>query len=194
MSTRPPDFDDLVGPEVDAAERERLRRVHDLLVDVGPPPELSQASAPAIGVAPLAPLQPPSRRRRVALALAAALGVVAIFTLGLVVAAGDDPNADRVIAMTGSSGATASLEIFDVDEAGNWPMLIDVAGLPPADGDRLYQLWLTKDGRPTALCGSFHTDDEGRAVVPMNAPWRLDDFDGWVVVEAGSTTPVLATT
>jgi Anti-sigma-K factor rskA len=193
MSTRPPEFDDLVGPEVDDTERERLRRVHDLLVDVGPPPELSEMAAPAVGGAPVTPLRRPSRRRRVVLALAAALGVVAIFTLGLVVATGDDPDADRVVAMTGASGATASLEIFDVDEAGNWPMLIDVAGLPPADGDRLYQLWLTKNGKPTALCGSFHTDDEGRAVVPMNAPWRLDDFDGWVVVEAGSTMPILTT-
>jgi hypothetical protein len=193
MTPRPPEFDDLVGTEVDAAERDRLRRVHDLLVEAGPPPELSQTSAPAIGGAPVTPLRRPSRRRRVLLGLAAALGVVAIFTLGLVVAAGDDPDADRVVAMTGPSGATASLEIFDVDEAGNWPMLIDVDGLPPAREGRLYQLWLTREGRPTALCGSFHTDDDGRAVVPMNAPWRLDDFDGWVVVEAGSTTAVLTT-
>jgi Anti-sigma-K factor rskA len=193
MTPRPPDFDDLVGPEVNDAERARLRRVHDLLVDVGPPPELSQTSAPGIGAAPVTSLRQPSRRRRVALALAAALGVVAIFTLGLVVASGDDPAADRVVAMTGPSGATASLEIFAVDSAGNWPMLIDVTGLPPAADGRLYQLWLTKDGTPEALCGSFHTDDDGRAVVPMNAPWRLSDFDGWVVVEAGSTTPVLTT-
>jgi Anti-sigma-K factor rskA len=193
MTSRPPEFDDLVGPEVDAAERDRLRRVHDLLIDVGPPPELSQMSAPATGGAPVTPLRRPSGRRRAVLALAAVLGVVAIFTLGVVVADGGDPDAERVVAMSGPSGATASLEILDVDEAGNWPMLIDVAGLPPADDGRLYQLWLTKNGSPTALCGSFHTDVEGRAVVPMNAPWRLDDFDGWVVVEAGSTTPILTT-
>jgi Anti-sigma-K factor rskA len=193
VSTRPPEFDDLVGPDVDAAERDRLRRVHDLLVDVGPPPELSQTSAPAIGGAPVTPLRRPSRRRRVALALAAALGVVAIFALGLVVASGDDPNAERVVAMTGASGASASLEIYEIDAAGNWPMLIDVRGLPPAGDGRLFELWLTQDGEPTALCGSFHTDDDGRAVVPMNAPWRLDEFDGWVVVAAGSTTPVLTT-
>jgi hypothetical protein len=192
MTSRPPEFDDLVGPEVDAAERERLRRVHDLLVDAGPPPELARTSAPTIG-APVTPLPGASTRRRVALALAAALGVVAIFTLGLVVASGDDPEADRVVAMSGTSGATASLEIFPIDAAGNWPMLIDVRNLPPARDGRLYELWLTKDGSPSALCGSFHTDDDGRAVVPMNAPWRLDDFDGWVVVEKGSTMPVLST-
>ncbi len=146
MTTRPPEFDDLVGPEVDAAERDRLRRVHDLLVDVGPPPELSQTSAPAIGGAPVTPLRRPSRRRRVVLALAAALGVVAIFTLGLVVAAGDDPDAERVVAMTGASGATASLEIFEIDAAGNWPMLIDVAR-PPARPRRPALRALADEGR-----------------------------------------------
>ncbi len=39
--TRGPDFDDLVGTDVEQAERERLRRVHDLLLEAGPPPELS---------------------------------------------------------------------------------------------------------------------------------------------------------
>jgi hypothetical protein len=29
--------------------------------------------------------------------------------------------------------------------------------------------------------------------VPMNAPYNFTDFDGWVVVEEGSTTPVLTT-
>jgi hypothetical protein len=193
MTPRPPDFDDLVGPEVDAVERDRLRRVHDLLVDVGPPPDLSHGRAPATEGSPVTPLRRPTRRRRALLALAAALGVAAIFTLGLVVAAGDDPEAERVVAMSGPSGAIASLEIFEIDAAGNWPMLIDVSGLPPARDGRLYELWLSKDGAPAALCGSFHTDDDGRAVVPMNAPWRLDDFDGWIVVEQGSTRPVLTT-
>ncbi len=34
--TRPPNFDELVDPDLDPAERERLRRVHDLLVTAGP--------------------------------------------------------------------------------------------------------------------------------------------------------------
>ena len=35
-----PNFDDLIGEDVPAWERERLRRAHDLLVAAGPPPEL----------------------------------------------------------------------------------------------------------------------------------------------------------
>jgi len=33
--TRPPNFDDLVGTDLEPAERERLRRAHDLLVAAG---------------------------------------------------------------------------------------------------------------------------------------------------------------
>jgi hypothetical protein len=29
--------------------------------------------------------------------------------------------------------------------------------------------------------------------VPMNAPYRFDEYDGWVVVEQGSDTPLLTT-
>ena len=37
---RPPDFDELIGPEVEQDERARLRAVHDLLIQAGPPAEL----------------------------------------------------------------------------------------------------------------------------------------------------------
>ena len=189
MSTRPPDFDDLVGSDLEAAERERLRRVHDLLVAAGPPPEVSSRSAPAVGAIPLRQ----RRRRGVLVALAAALGFVVAFSIGAAVAQNDDPSVDRVVAMSGPTGARASLEIFELDKAGNWPMELEVSGLAPTRDGQLFQLWLTKDGKPAALCGSFLTDPDGTAVVPMNAPWRLNDFDGWIVVERGSTTPLLST-
>ena len=37
---RPPDFQDLVGDDLSPDERERLERVHDMLISAGPPPEL----------------------------------------------------------------------------------------------------------------------------------------------------------
>ena len=193
MNARPPDFDDLVGGEVEGAERERLQRVHDLLVAAGPPPEVSSLAPPPTDATVTSLSGRRSRRRRALLVLAAALGAVVVFTVGLLVAEGEGPSAERVVAMTGAAGASASLEIFDVDEAGNWPMLVEVKGLAPTPEGQLYQLWLTKGGDPVALCGSFLTEDDGTAVVSMNAPWRLDDFDGWVVVERGSTTPLLST-
>ena len=188
MNERPPDFDELIGSEVEASERARLERVHDLLVAAGPPPELSTLAAPATSKV----VHRARRRRAGLIVLAAAFGAVA-FVVGFLVADSGGPNTDRVIAMTGIGGATASLAIFEADEAGNWPMELEVEGLdPPANGG-LYQLWLTKDGDLAALCGSFLAEPDGSTVVPMNAPWKLTDFDGWVVVEEGSKTPILTT-
>ena len=188
MNEHGPDFDELVGPDVESAERTRLLRVHDALLQAGPPPELSPGAAP-----PVPKVVPLARRRRVGvLALAAALGAVA-FAVGYLVAESGGPNTDRVIAMSGTGGASASLEVFEIDDAGNWPMELEVDGLPPPPSGGLYELWLTKNGRLAALCGSFLVETEGATVVPMNAPWRFSEFDGWVVVEAGSETPVLST-
>jgi len=188
MNPLPPDFDDLVGTDVEASERARMRRVHDLLVAAGPPPELSSLVAPLTST-----VVPRARRRRARLlAVAAALGAVS-FVVGILVANSGGPTTDRVIAMSGPGAANASLAIFEVDDAGNWPMELEVEGLGPPAGGGLYQLWLTKDGNLAALCGSFLAEPDGTTAVPMNAPWKLNEFDGWVVVEQGSTTPVLTT-
>ena len=45
-----PDFDELVGTDLEPDERERLERVHELLLEAGPPPELGERN-----VVPLAP-------------------------------------------------------------------------------------------------------------------------------------------
>jgi hypothetical protein len=192
--THGPDFEEIVGAGLDPGERERLRRVHELLVAAGPPPELSTEIARPPRAAAVVAL--PRRRRLGALALAAALGV-ALFALGFLAGGrSDDYGTFDVVTMTGTGaaqGASARIEIFDADDAGNWPMEIDVSGLgPPAEGG-LYEVWLTQDGELVALCGSFLADPDGTTVVPMNAPWRLDEFDGWVVVETGSKDPLLTT-
>jgi hypothetical protein len=38
----PPNFDELIGPDLPPGDRERLRRVHELLVAAGPPPEMPE--------------------------------------------------------------------------------------------------------------------------------------------------------
>jgi hypothetical protein len=43
--SRHPDFHELVGNDLDPAERERLERVHEMLIAAGPPPELPQELA-----------------------------------------------------------------------------------------------------------------------------------------------------
>ena len=184
MTTPGPDFDELVGAEVDPAERERLLRVHDALLEAGPPPELSPGTAPPV---PEVVSLNRRRRRRAFLALAAALGAVA-FAVGFAVAESGGPSTDRVIAMSGAGGASASLEIFEIDDAGNWPMELEVRDLAPGD----YELWLTRDGKLAAPCGDFVVAGE-KTTVPLNAPYRLRRFDAWVVVENGKTKPVLTT-
>jgi hypothetical protein len=180
-----PNFDELVGTDMEPAERARLEQVHDLLVAAGPPPVLTAAEP-----VDLRPRRPRTRM----LAIAAALAVGA-FALGATLVGGGR-SADFVVPMDATAaapGASASLAVFDVDEAGNWPLELDVEGLPPSASGLPYELWLTRNGALEALCGGFLTEADGSALVPMNAPYEFSDFDGWVVVEENSETPLLTT-
>lgn len=184
------DFDDLVDTDdLDEAEEARLRRMHDLLVQAGPPPELS----PAL-------LQPPGERpeeadvfrfpltiqgRRGALfvgALAAAAVVLAVgFALGHARARPAPFAAQRVVGMTGVAGSTAAIRIGAADSVGNVPMLVTVRGLPPQPhpGD-YYELWLTRNGKPVEPCGGFRVHGS-TTTVRLSVPYRLDRTSGWVV-------------
>jgi hypothetical protein len=55
-----------------------------------------------------------------------------------------------------------------------------------------YELWLTRGGELAEPCGAFAVA-AGETTVPLNAPYRLKSFDGWVVVRSGGDTPVLTT-
>lgn len=193
MSDRRPDFDELVGSDVPEGERARLLRIHELLLAADPPPELRQTEPEA--PTPVVRIRP-RRRRMFALALAAAFAAAA-FALGTLVGnrtAG--PNVDFTVAMDGTgaaTNATASLAVYNLDEGGNWPLEMTVKGLAPARSGNPYELWLTKDGALAELCGSFRTNADGWAKVPMNAPFKFSDYDGWVVVEHGSRIPLLTT-
>jgi len=190
---RDPDFEQLVGgDDLEGAERDRLRRVHDLLVQAGPPPDFEPAEAPAPPAATVTRLVP---RRRLAIVALAAAFIVTAFGLGYF-AGNNGPGAEHVVAMVGTSqavAASASLQVYDVDKAGNWPMRLEVKGLHPSRSGRPYELWLAKNGRLAALCGSFLPRADGTADVRLNAPYRLSDYDSWVVVAEGSKTPLLTT-
>jgi hypothetical protein len=178
-----PEFDELVGEDLGREERERLERVHELLVAAGPPPDFTSERVVELR---------PRRRRGALLAIAAALAVAA-FALG---AALDQRDVDFVVTMDGvgaAADASVSLTVFELDSAGNWPMEVEARGLAPTASGRPYEVWLTRNGKLAALCGSFVTGDDGSAVVPMNAPYRFSEFDGWVVVEEGSETALLST-
>jgi hypothetical protein len=185
------EFDDVVEG-LDPAEQERLGRVHELLLRAEPPPELSpelEESPEESNVYPLFP-----RRRAAAAVLAAAAVAAASFGIGFLVGDKEPPAPERVIGLappSGASEARASLAIFDADEGGNWPMELTVRDLPGGSGVS-YELWLTKHGELADSCGAFRIAGE-KTVVPLNAPYKLKSYDGWVVVRAGSTQPVLTT-
>jgi hypothetical protein len=176
-----PDFDQLVGVDVEPGERDRLRRAHDALLVAGPPPELPRGLA-----------RPRARREfaRPALLLAATLAVLAAFLGGWALgrSSGDDP--DFSLAMRGTPAAVAAhaeLDVYPIDAAGNWPMKMHVSGL--ADGR--YELVLTRHGKPVVSCGSFLV--HGSTLASLNAPYKLRAYDGWAVTRPGSSRILLRT-
>jgi hypothetical protein len=192
--SRGPDFDDLVG-DVDGLEAERLRRVHDLLVTAGPPPELTPQMeagptlAMTLGRRGRRPVQ-----RRVAL-LAAAIVVLLVAFLAGYIAANDRTASGHLLRLQGTAaapGAQASLRIQEVDPSGNWPMELAALGLPKLPAKTYYEVFLVRDGKIDAPCGSFKVRSATDSVsVHLNAPYRLDEGDSWVVTRqhVGDRTP-----
>jgi hypothetical protein len=185
------DFDDLVGQDVPAAERDRLRRAHDLLVEAGPPPELSpeleQVPWPDDALAPLFGRRRKQKGRRPVL-LAAALATAAVvgFVLGQATTSSSTSiDARQTVRLHGTvlaRGAFASLELGKPDAAGNWPMVLEVRGLPKLTSGGYYDLYLTKSGVPLVSCGTINA--KGHTVVRLTAAYNLENFDhnGWVIV------------
>ena len=184
---RTPDFDELVGPDADRAERERLRRVHDLLLQAGPPPELSPeiASGPTLAMT----LQrAPRRIRHRAALLAAAIAIIAgAYLAGFATGngRGNGVSAGRTLSLVGTKAAPralASLRVDPADPAGNWPMRLSVTGLPKLPPHGYYAVYLVRDGEPYAPCGTFVVAGSTRGTsVWLNAPYRLQPGDTWVV-------------
>jgi hypothetical protein len=175
--TRVPDLRELVG-DVDPGEEPRLRRVHELLVQAGPPPSMPR---------PLVVPAPSSRRRWVAgLALAAALAAGA-FLGGYFLRGGGFESAHKVPmhGVGATSAASAMLDVAERDESGNYSVLLRVHGLRPRANDGYYVLYLTLHGKPIATCGIFRTSPKGTARARMTFPDDVGKFDGWTITPAG---------
>jgi len=204
------EFDDLVDiDDLDEAEELRLRRVHDLLVQAGPPAELPPSLLrPPTEPAPAEVIEFPVHLRRrmgatLALAAAAAAAVfIGGYALGHSKAKPEHFSAARQVALrpvsAGTQSARGSIRIGAADAAGNVPMLVTVSGLPKqaARGD-YYEVWLTENGKRIAPCGGFRMHGSTTSV-RLSVPYSLDRHDGWVVTtwKAGhkSAGPVVLTT
>jgi hypothetical protein len=209
---REPSFDELVGAETSGEERERLRHVHELLLEAGPPPELPAKLRNAPGSDPgVVRLQ----RRRVVkrrglLLLAAALSIVVVFAAGYAVSnsrqsggassASDLAKTVRLAGTRFAPNAKATLDVWE-PQAGNWPMTLSVVGLKRLPAHDYYYVYLVRDGKPWAPCGAFRVASSSQTLIlTLNAPYKLRKGDTWVVTrpthrgEPGSTVmrPVTA--
>jgi hypothetical protein len=181
-----PDFDDLVGTEATGAERERLRRTHDLLLQAGPPPELPPQlqTAPNVG-ARVTRLRRREVKRRAVLLLAAALSIAVVFAAGYAVASSRGGKSATALAarlvLKGTSAAPRAQGTLDVwrPQGGNWPMTLSVSGLPK---HARYEVYLVRNGRPWGSCGGFRVgSSSGSMTLRLTAPYALRKGDSWVV-------------
>jgi hypothetical protein len=182
-----PDLRELVGPEVSEDELTQLRRVDELLRTTPAPPEVPESLTAFVS---RIPRQEPARRRRrlaAGLALAAALAA-ATFGIGVWVGGGSDSSVEVVEQIvleptSATSDAQMVIDVFPVDDPGNWAMQADASGLEPLPAGGYYEVWLTRGKKLVASCGRFVVGTDGRAEnFWLNAPYKLLRYDRWVVI------------
>ena len=192
--TRGPDFEELVDGLPDE-ERDRLRRVHEVLLAVGPPPELPPTLTAEVPGLPRTRERPPLfttlPRRRLAAALTGALGIAAAaFGFGYLLGADEEPRlrtAGTVHTLQMKStgvqpDVVGVLRIAKEEEGGNTPLVLAVSGLRDLGRSGHYELWLTRNGKRVVSCGTFVAETRD-LVVQLNAPYTLEEFAAWEVVE-----------
>jgi hypothetical protein len=190
--TDTPDFHDLVGDDLTPEERDRLERVHELLVTAGPPPELPPALLEPAGQQLETPVQLPRRRIGAVIALAAALALAAF--LGGFIAGERRGQSFSVLHSMPLHGvgearsASGTLDVGNLDQEGNWPLKLVVHRLPAPPKNAYYEMFLTRHGKIAATCGTFAVNG-ATAKVRLNAPYNLSRFDGWVVTMERPGTP-----
>ena len=197
------DFYDLIDTDdLSDDEEERLRRTHELLLRVGPPPDLPAGllKPPAesreaetvvteveTNVVPLQARRAPLRVR-VALVAAAAVAAAAFgggYLFGYSNGSGTFASA-RSVPMHAVAGAGTQavglVKVGHIDSNGNWPLQMKVSGLPKQPAGDYYELWLTRDGKPYASCGTFRVQGN-TTTVRFSVPYTLRNYGGWVVTK-----------
>jgi hypothetical protein len=179
-------FDELIGSEPEGSERNRLRSVHELLVEAGPPPELTPEieAGPTLAMtlnrARRAKKAARSRRMLVPLIAAAALLTLVIGLASGLGSKGHYPT----IALQGTvfaPNASGALEILRPKAGEKQPMRITVSGLPSSKHSP-YVVYLVRNGHVAAPCGSFAVTDPNRTVTrTLHSPYRLSADDSWIV-------------
>jgi anti-sigma-K factor RskA len=154
----------------------------DMLELAAPPPavwqritdELGIAAEPA--VARTDEVVVPLRRspwRKPLTAAAAALAVAAAATAVLVGVRGAEPAAGSTVPLVALGQAGASGEVVVADGPGQRSLVVDTAGLPPADG--FYEVWLLDLERDRMVALGV-LDDQGRGRLPVPDGVEVADY------------------
>ena len=156
-----PDFEELVGTDLEPEERDRLRRAHDLLVAAGPLPELPPGLADPMGPPEAEVIPFWNRRRNAAIAvLAAALAALA-FGVGYLTGhtKSDKGFTEGAIVMRGTVAAPDGASARSSSARRTTPATGRCSSASRTSHElrngAYYTLWLTKKGTPVAPCGSF---------------------------------------
>jgi len=191
---RKPTLDELIGAETTGAERQRLQHVHELLLEAGPPPELSPEleEGPKLGTT-MGKKRRGVFKQRAMVLLAAAIVVFMIFIGGYVAHNPGGKTASKPVIAQALHGtklapnAEGTLEVWNASN-GNWPMTLTAANLPKLPPHTYYEVYLVRHGKPWGSCGMFRVtsaNSQGVVRVPLTAPYSLKKGDSWVVTRPG---------
>lgn len=192
---REPTLNDLIGDEATGAERERLQHAHDMLLEAGPPPELSETleTGPTLAMT----LGKPKRttKSRAMLLLAAALLLTVVFLGGYTLGGNGSGKPVNGLALTQALQGTklvpqaqGTLEVWNSQDGKNWPMTLTVVGLPQLAPNAHYEVYLLRHGRLGGSCGAFRvgsTNAQDPVTVRLTSPYELERGDKWVVTRPG---------
>ena len=185
------DFRDLVGDDLSQEERAKLERVDRLLRTVpAPPSDVPGSLDRAVNRIGTERGQWTPWRLVAAVTLAVTLAAL-FFGVGRWTTGGE-PHYRASIQMTPAASnprASALIKLGDRDANGNWKLKLQVDGLPELSGDGYYVLWLAKDGKYAATCGTFKA--RGDTTIDMTVSYRLSEYDAWVISEARDDAPWL---
>ena len=204
-----------LAPVADPPTHLRDRLLARLDADADGSPPTPQDPPAAAAPAPVSRLDTP-RWMRFALAAAAVLIVGLGIALALIardlahvrsdlaelreeqqMAAAALTGAARAIPLV-SEGATHAYGTLYVSEDDHEALLV-VTEIPPTPDGRVYQVWL-REGEARTSAGIFTVDDSGRAVLRLQAPRPIADYQAMGITEEpgptgspGPTSPPLAT-
>ena len=165
-----PGFYEFIDEGLDPVEQERLRKVHELLIAAGPPPELPSALARLMpGATDAEVIRFPLRSRKAGFAALVLAATIAVAAVG-----------GYLLGNDGQSGFK-TVRVGQNDGNGNWPLEMSVKGLPKLTGKQYYELMLTQNGKPTYPCGSFVMHGDATTLY-WTVPYKITTGSKWVVM------------